>query len=100
PAAAAAARLMARSIAEPRDAALRMETIGFAQIARTQAANSLVQIFLSEQQIKRQSKELAKRARPVKQAAVLGAGIMGGGIAYASAVRGTPVLMKDINQKQ
>jgi 3-hydroxyacyl-CoA dehydrogenase/enoyl-CoA hydratase/3-hydroxybutyryl-CoA epimerase/enoyl-CoA isomerase len=34
----------------------------------------------------------------VKQAAVLGAGIMGGGIAYQSASKGTPILMKDINE--
>ncbi len=34
----------------------------------------------------------------MKQAAVLGAGIMGGGIAYQSASKGTPILMKDINE--
>ncbi|MDE9567457.1 fatty acid oxidation complex subunit alpha FadB, partial [Xenorhabdus bovienii] len=34
-----------------------------------------------------------------QHAAVLGAGIMGGGIAYQSARKGIPVLMKDINQK-
>src|SRR5690606_12119949 len=28
----------------------------------------------------------------------LGAGIMGGGVAYQSALKGTPILMKDINQ--
>lgn len=32
----------------------------------------------------------------VKQAAVLGAGVMGGGIAYQSALHGVPILMKDI----
>ncbi|MEX3898339.1 3-hydroxyacyl-CoA dehydrogenase NAD-binding domain-containing protein [Paraburkholderia sp. BR10954] len=37
-------------------------------------------------------------ARPVHRAAVLGAGIMGGGIAYQSALHGTPVIMKDIAQ--
>jgi 3-hydroxyacyl-CoA dehydrogenase/enoyl-CoA hydratase/3-hydroxybutyryl-CoA epimerase/enoyl-CoA isomerase len=35
----------------------------------------------------------------VNQAAVLGAGIMGGGIAYQSAVKGTPIVMKDIADK-
>jgi 3-hydroxyacyl-CoA dehydrogenase/enoyl-CoA hydratase/3-hydroxybutyryl-CoA epimerase/enoyl-CoA isomerase len=34
----------------------------------------------------------------VKQAAVFGAGIMGGGIAYQSASKKTPILMKDINE--
>ncbi len=37
--------------------------------------------------------------KPPKQAAVLGAGIMGGGIAYQSAWKGVPVVMKDINDK-
>jgi 3-hydroxyacyl-CoA dehydrogenase len=30
---------------------------------------------------------------------VLGAGIMGGGIAYQSALKGVPIKMKDINQE-
>lgn len=38
----------------------------------------------------------AEIAGPIRRAAVLGAGIMGGGIAYQSALRGTPILMKDI----
>ena len=33
---------------------------------------------------------------PVQKAAVAGAGIMGGGIAYQSASRGVPIIMKDI----
>jgi len=40
------------------------------------------------------------RARKVRQVAVVGAGLMGGGIAYASALAGTAVLMKDIAQRQ
>jgi 3-hydroxyacyl-CoA dehydrogenase / enoyl-CoA hydratase / 3-hydroxybutyryl-CoA epimerase / enoyl-CoA isomerase len=36
----------------------------------------------------------------VKTAAVLGAGIMGGGIAFASALKGVPARMKDIAQGQ
>jgi 3-hydroxyacyl-CoA dehydrogenase/enoyl-CoA hydratase/3-hydroxybutyryl-CoA epimerase/enoyl-CoA isomerase len=100
PAALSAARLIARSISEGRSDAQRLETAEFMRIARTQAASSLVQIFLSEQQLKRSAKELTAQAQQVKQAAVLGAGIMGGGIAYASAVNGVPALLKDINQKQ
>lgn len=100
PAALAAVELMQRSAVEARDAAIRMETAAFVKIARTQAAVSLIQTFLSDQLLKKKSKEHAKQARPLRQAAVLGAGIMGGGIAYTSAIRGTPVLMKDIQQKQ
>jgi 3-hydroxyacyl-CoA dehydrogenase / enoyl-CoA hydratase / 3-hydroxybutyryl-CoA epimerase / enoyl-CoA isomerase len=100
PAALCAARLIARTISEARSEAQRLETAEFMRIARTQAAGSLVQIFLNEQQLKRQGKELTSKARPAKQAAVLGAGIMGGGIAYASAVNGVPAVLKDISQKQ
>jgi 3-hydroxyacyl-CoA dehydrogenase / enoyl-CoA hydratase / 3-hydroxybutyryl-CoA epimerase / enoyl-CoA isomerase len=100
PAALRATRLMARTIGENRSEAQRLETAEFMRIAKTQAASSLVQIFLSEQQLKRQAKELTSQARQVKQAAVLGAGIMGGGIACASAVNGVPALLKDIDRKQ
>ena len=48
-------------------------------------------------------KGLAKKAgkanqHEIKKAAVLGAGIMGGGIAFQSASKGTPIVMNDINQ--
>ena len=68
------------------------------EIARTQAAASLMQIFINDQLLKKKFKDHARNARQLKQAAVLGAGIMGGGIAYTSALRGTSVLMKDIQQ--
>lgn len=45
-------------------------------------------------------KEHADRALPIRQAAVLGAGIMGGGITITSAAHGVPVIMKDIAQAQ
>ncbi|MGH8856810.1 MAG: 3-hydroxyacyl-CoA dehydrogenase NAD-binding domain-containing protein, partial [Polaromonas sp.] len=70
------------------------------RIARTQAADSLVQAFHNDGLLKKLFHRHAQSARPLKQGAVLGAGIMGGGIAYTSALRGTPVLMKDIAEKQ
>ena len=100
PAALAAVELMEVGVQQNRDAAVRMETIAFAKVAHTQAASSLVQIFLNDQLLKKKAKEHAKNARPVRNAAVLGAGIMGGGIAYTSAIRGTPVIMKDIQEAQ
>ena len=48
--------------------------------------------------IKGKAKKASKAAtKAVNKAAVLGAGIMGGGIAYQSAYKGTPIVMKDIN---
>ena len=46
--------------------------------------------------LKNRKKSKKKSKKKIKQAAVLGAGIMGGGIAYQAAYKGTPIVMKDI----
>ncbi|WP_188151121.1 fatty acid oxidation complex subunit alpha FadB [Teredinibacter waterburyi] len=80
-----------------RDQALVAEGDAFISVAQTTTTKSLVGLFLSDQYITKKSKLLAKAAlKPIKQAAVLGAGIMGGGIAYQSAYKGTAIKMKDI----
>jgi 3-hydroxyacyl-CoA dehydrogenase/enoyl-CoA hydratase/3-hydroxybutyryl-CoA epimerase/enoyl-CoA isomerase len=100
PAALMAIELLKTSFAKPRDEALALESAGFARVSKTQAAGSLVRVFLNEQAVKKQAKALARAAKPVKKAAVLGAGIMGGGIAYTAAFKSVPVVLKDIQQKQ
>ncbi|WP_205340616.1 fatty acid oxidation complex subunit alpha FadB [Denitrificimonas caeni] len=82
-----------------RDKALEIEAKGFAKLAKTSVAESLVGLFLNDQELKRKAKGYEKIAREVKLSAVLGAGIMGGGIAYQSALKGTPILMKDIREE-
>jgi 3-hydroxyacyl-CoA dehydrogenase/enoyl-CoA hydratase/3-hydroxybutyryl-CoA epimerase/enoyl-CoA isomerase len=96
PAALAAVDLMERAAPHGRDGALALEHEAFGAIAKTQAAASLVQLFVNDQLIRKKGKAYAKVARPVKHAGVIGAGIMGGGISYTSAARGVPVVMKDI----
>lgn len=100
PAAMSALELIERAAGMDRAAALREESFTFAHIAKTQAADALVQTFLSDQVLKKLYKEYARQVCPLKQGAVLGAGIMGGGIACTSAMRGVPVLLKDIAQAQ
>ncbi|PSJ40096.1 fatty acid oxidation complex subunit alpha FadB, partial [Zobellella endophytica] len=82
-----------------RDAALRVEQDHFVTLAKTPVARALVGIFLNDQFIKGKARKAAKSAPATRKAAVLGAGIMGGGIAYQSAVKGIPVVMKDINDQ-
>lgn len=79
-----------------RDEALVTEGQNFAKLTKTPQASSLVSVFLGDQYLKKVSKKITKELDKVKQAAVLGAGIMGGGIAYQSASKGTPIIMKDI----
>ncbi|WP_272535774.1 fatty acid oxidation complex subunit alpha FadB [Providencia sp. PROV212] len=82
-----------------RDEALKHETAAFVPLAHSDVARALVSVFLNDQQVKSTSKKIAGSSTAPAHAAVLGAGIMGGGIAYQSASKGVPVLMKDINEK-
>ncbi len=82
-----------------RDEALVIEAKNFVKLSQTDVASSLIGIFLKDQQISRIARGYKKQAGEVAQAAVLGAGIMGGGVAYQSASNGVPILMKDIRQE-
>ncbi|MEO1839589.1 MAG: 3-hydroxyacyl-CoA dehydrogenase NAD-binding domain-containing protein, partial [Candidatus Lambdaproteobacteria bacterium] len=82
------------------EGALEIEAEGFAELAKSKEATALIGLFLGDQLLKKKAKQSAKQARPVKRAAVLGAGIMGGGVAYQSSYRGIPIAMKDIAQAQ
>ena len=96
PAALTAIAMMEEAALLNRAAALALEARTFGEVARTQAAASLVRAFLNDQAVKKRVKAIAKSAPAVRRAAVLGAGIMGGGIAVASALKGVPILMKDV----
>ncbi|SFK19848.1 fatty acid oxidation complex subunit alpha FadB [Methylocapsa palsarum] len=98
PAAQIAVGQLEASASLPRDEALALEAKAFARAAKTQAADSLVAIFINEQALRKIARTYAKTAAPIRKAAVVGAGVMGGGIAYQSAARGTPIIMKDIAQ--
>lgn len=82
-----------------RTEALQVEHRGFLKLAGGAVSENLVQIFLNEQFLAGKAKKLSAAASQVKSAMVLGAGIMGGGIAYQSALKGVPIVMKDIAQE-
>jgi 3-hydroxyacyl-CoA dehydrogenase/enoyl-CoA hydratase/3-hydroxybutyryl-CoA epimerase/enoyl-CoA isomerase len=100
PAPVKAVEAMQKSARLGRDEALAIEGETFAFCAKTKTAECLTQVFLGDQYLKKVSKSITKEARPTQFAAVLGAGIMGGGIAYQSASTGVGVLMKDIKSEQ
>lgn len=82
-----------------RDSAFKVEASAFAKLTKSPVTASLIGIFMKDQFLKKQSKTLSEAAREVNKTAVLGAGIMGGGIAYQSASKNIPIMMKDINQQ-
>lgn len=99
-----AQRLACQSVLEgldqPLDEALAIERRCFTVAAKTDQAAALVGNFLSDQYLMKCAKGRAKTVtQAVGKAGVLGAGIMGGGIAYQSALTGTATIMKDIAQQ-
>lgn len=98
PAPGIALKAMKKHVTLPRDEASEVEAAAFAEVFKTDAAKSLVGLFLNDQILKRDARKYTKQARAIESAAVLGAGIMGGGIAYQTAYKGVPIVMKDINQ--
>ena len=99
PAPVEAVKCIQKAAGKSRDDALKIEGKGFAKVAKTAQAAALINLFLNDQLVKKKTKGLNKIANKIEQAAVLGAGIMGGGIAYQSASKGTPIIMKDIAAK-
>jgi len=98
PAPITAVKTMQQAATMSRAEALEAEHAGFVKVARTEVAANLVQLFINDQYLAGKARKLSPDAKQVSRAAVLGAGIMGGGIAYQSALRGTPIIMKDIAQ--
>src|SRR5690606_27622965 len=92
-----AIKAMQKAADKGRDEALQIEAEAFAKVAQTPVAQSLVGIFVNEQLLAKKAKSWEKKAdKKIGREAVLGAGIMGGGIAYQSALKGVPIKMKDI----
>ncbi|MCE8014479.1 fatty acid oxidation complex subunit alpha FadB [Halomonas sp. MCCC 1A17488] len=98
PAPVEAIKVIQKGAGEERARAQAIEAKAFAKLALTDVCYNLVGLFLNDQVVKKKAGKYEKQAKAVKQAAVLGAGIMGGGIAYQSASKGTPILMKDIKE--
>ena len=100
PAPALAIEAIEKHVDLPRDKAIEVEATYFAKAAKTPQAESLVGLFLNDQLVKKLAKQHSKQAHEINEAAVLGAGIMGGGIAYQAASKGLPIIMKDIKSEQ
>ncbi|MDG1165095.1 MAG: fatty acid oxidation complex subunit alpha FadB [Porticoccaceae bacterium] len=92
--------LMTAAATVGRDTAISLENLAFYEISQTPQARALVGLFLNDQAIAKRAKgyaaALSEKPAPIALAGVIGAGIMGGGIAYQNAIRGYSVAMKDI----
>ena len=73
----------------------RMEEKSFGELALTPQSQELVQIFFSMTALKKNP--LKVEAKPARKIGILGAGLMGSGIASASVMSEMNVILKDVN---
>lgn len=80
----------------PQDKALELERHAILDLALTPETEHLIDLFFRKEEA---SKKPSPRgvALPVHDAAVIGAGVMGSGIAHWIATKGTHVLMQDVS---
>ena len=85
-----------------RDKYMAEEAKGFGELWATPESKSLVGLFFLSEDAKRNTgtsltpEQVAKLA-PIRECAVLGAGVMGGGVASQTAASGLRTLIKDLN---
>lgn len=96
PAPITAAKSMEKSAGLARAEALAVEAAQFVKLAKTPQSDALVGLFLNDQALSRRNRQFEQQVDAIERIGVLGAGIMGGGIAYQAASKGVAVLMKDI----
>lgn len=83
----------------PRDEALRLEQDGLAELMLTPECANLIRVFFLQERAKKIRVADAPPESPaaVRRIAVVGAGVMGAGIAQWHAVRGQEVLLRDVS---
>jgi len=81
----------------PMDAALRVESRYFAHVLQTNEAAAMIRtLFVSKQELDKGARRpAAEPRRAIQKLGVIGAGFMGAGIAYVSAMAGIDVVLID-----
>ncbi len=85
------------AMGQPLAKGLALERAAVLELAQTSASRNLMSIFFLQERAKKLKIPGVENAgRPVKRVAVVGAGVMGAGIAQWTSSRGYPTVLKDI----
>lgn len=88
--------VMVKGLGVSREESLKLERTAFAELLTSDVASNLVNIFFLQE---RSKKTKSDKDFKVKNTAVIGAGVMGAGIAQWISSRGIKVLLKDIKSE-
>src|SRR5207253_154357 len=81
--------------ANPVDESLKLELDAIADLGKTESTQDLIRNFFLAEEYKKGSKQFEK----VAHAAIIGAGVMGAGIAQWLSSRGVTVILRDVNRE-
>jgi len=85
------------ALGQPLAEALACEKSGFLELVGTPACRNLMNLYFLQERAKKLLPPGPAEAAPVRRVAVIGAGVMGAGIAQWISARGIPVLLKDVD---
>lgn len=84
----------------PMNTALRIESRLFANVVRTKEAEAMIgTLFLAKNELEKGARRPDLPQTTIRRIGVIGAGLMGSGIAHAAASNGVDVVLVDINQE-
>jgi len=103
PAVLKAAEVMTRGIGKSVEGSLALEREAILDLVRTDACHNLIRMFFLQERAKKRTLDGGApqvEPKPVARAAVIGAGVMGAGIAQWLSARRLPVILRDVNAEQ
>lgn len=98
-----ALEVAAHGVSSSIEDSLALERDGVLELVRTSACHNLIRVFFLQERAKKLDVPLPESTadlKPVRSTAVIGAGVMGAGIAQWISARQLPVILRDINAEQ
>lgn len=103
PAVLTALEVVTRGVSQPMIVSLTLERDGVLKLAQGEACHNLIRVFFLQERAKKlnvSGQAPAANEKPIARTAVIGAGVMGAGIAQWLSARGLSVILRDINTEQ